>query len=453
MPQRAALPNCPWYLGLPCALSGMILLGLTVFGVHSLQLGTPTAQAAVGILLLLFAALAVCLLRHENCPSMTTLLLILPIAAALYLRLICLDHQTLDYQSFLTKWAAYFRDNGGFSALKHPIGDYNVPYLYFMAAISYLPVPDLYLIKLFSVLFDILLAWAGLCLSRQLCRENSPVPLVCFTLLLLLPTVVLNSACWAQCDSLYVSLMLLALSLVLENRPKTSVLLLAVAFSFKLQTVFLIPLWCVFWYTRRVKFPHLLLFPVGYLVTILPALALGKPLGDILGIYLNQVGEYSNYLTLNAPSIFAFLPYKAQVNTVLASALGIGAAFLLVFVLLGLLLWQRKQVTPQLLLTASAVLAIGVPFLLPNMHERYFFLADILTLVWACTDRRRVPIALLVQVSSLSCYSTYLTLQYTLPIQLLGQYYVMAFEASLMLAALAWTLAAFGKQVWSNLRP
>ena len=42
---------------------------------------------------------------------------------------------------------------GGFAAVKLPIGNYNAPYLYFLAAISYLPIPDLYLIKLFSILF------------------------------------------------------------------------------------------------------------------------------------------------------------------------------------------------------------------------------------------------------------------------------------------------------------
>lgn len=442
MPQRAALPDCPRYFALPCALSGLILLILTFTGTQFLELGTPAARAAVGLLLLVSAALALCLLRREGCPGMTVLLLLLPIAAALYLRLLCLDRQTHDYQTFLAQWAAFFRDNGGFSAIKEPLGDYNVPYLYFLAAISYLPIPDLYLIKLFSILCDVLLAWGGLRLTRQFCREGSPAPLVCFTLLLLLPTCVLNGACWAQCDSLYTALLLLALSAVLEGRPKTSVLLLALAFSFKLQTVFLIPLWCAFWFTGRVKFRHLLLFPAGYALTILPALALGKPLGDILGIYLGQMGEQSA-LTLNAPSVFSFLPYGAQADTLLASRLGIAAAFALVFALLGLLFGKRGRITPQLLLAAAAVLALGVPFLLPHMHERYFFPAGVITLVWACTNRKRFPIALLTELSSLSCYSAYLNLRYTLPLYLGGQYYVMALEAFLMLCALVGSAAVF----------
>ncbi len=439
---RSALPDVPWYFGVPAAAAGLILIICTVIGASSLTLGTGAARTVTGLLMVLPVLLALILLHKEGCPEMTLFLLVLPVALALYLRLLFLDHQTHDYQTFLAQWAAYFRDNGGFAALKEPVGNYNVTYLYFLAAISYLPVPDLYLIKIFSILCDVLLAWGGLRLTRQFTKENSPAPLICFGLLLLLPTVLLNGACWAQCDSLYTALILLSLSSVLEERPKTSVLLLALAFSFKLQTVFVIPLWCVFWFTKRVKFRHLLLFPVGYAVTIVPALLLGKPLRDILGIYLGQMGEHETYLTLNAPSVFAFLPYQAQVDTALLSTLGIIAAFVLVFAVLGVLFFLRRRITGKIILAAATVLALGVPFLLPHMHERYFFPAGMLAIVWACTDTRRIPIAALTELCSLSCYSTYLRLKYTLPLLIGGRYYVMTFEAILILIALVWSIAA-----------
>lgn len=450
MKLRPSLPDVPWYFGVPAALSGLIFLVCTVLGSTSLQLGTAAAKTACGLLLVLPLLLALFLLQREGCPTMSTFLLLLPVALSLYLRLLLLDHQTHDYQTFLAQWAAFFRDNGGFAALKEPVGNYNVPYLYILAALSYLPVPDLYLIKIVSVLCDVLLAWSGLRLARRFCREDSPAPLICFGVLFLLPTVVLNGSCWAQCDSVYTALLLLALSAVFEKRPKTSVLLLAVAFSFKLQTVFLIPLWCAFWFTGRVKFRHLLLFPAGYAITILPALLLGRPLGDILGIYLGQMGEHETYLTLNAPSVYAFLPYQAQVDTALLSTVGIIAAFVLVFAVLGVLFALRRRVTDEMLLAAAAVLALGIPFLLPHMHERYFFPAGMITLVWACTNRRRIPIAALTELCSLSCYSTYLRLKYTLPLLIDGRYYVMSFEAVLILIALVWSIGALLRSLTAN---
>ena len=181
-------------------------------------------------------------------------------------------------------------------------------------------------------------------------------------------------------------------------------LLLGIAFSFKLQTVFVLPLWGGLWLLRRVRFRELLWFPAAYAATCVPALLLGKPLGDILGVYFGQAAEYSGYLNLNAPNMYALIPHGAEVNTALAARLGILAAFALAAAVLAALLVFRRQADDRALLAAAVVLAIGVPFLLPHMHERYFFLADVLALAWACAFPRSAPCALLVELASLGAY-------------------------------------------------
>lgn len=440
-------PDCPWFFAYPCAAVVVVLITLISIGSQALSLGTTGNHLAVNILFVCLLCLAAFLLYAEQCPTKTILLLLLPVAAALYLRLCLLDHQTHDYQTFLAQWVEFFRQNGGFSAIGLSVGDYNMPYLYFLAAISYSSIPDLYLIKIFSILFDLLLAWAAMRLCRRLCQDGSVAPLLCFTLFLFLPTFVLNGSFWGQCDSLYAALILLAADCALGDRPNVSVLLLAVAFSFKLQTVFLLPLWCVFWFIGRIKFRHLLLFPVGYAITILPALLLGKPLDEILSVYLTQAVEYNSRLTLNAPSIFSLFPYGVEVDVSLFSRIAIIAAFVFLFALLLILLLNRKRLTSRTILAAGAVMAIGIPFLLPHMHERYFFLAGVVTLLLACTDIRFIPVAVLTELSSLCSYTTYLRLKYTLPFQLGSHYFVMAFEGLLMLAALVWCIVLFFRQL------
>lgn len=440
-------PDCPWFFAYPCAAVVIVLITLISIGSQALALGTAGSHLAINILFLCLLFLAAFLLYSEQCPTKTVLLLLLPVAAALYLRLCLLDHQTHDYQTFLAQWVEFFRQNGGFSAIGLSVGDYNMPYLYFLATISYSAIPDLYLIKIFSILFDLLLAWAAMRLCRRLCQDSSIAPLLCFTLFLFLPTFVLNGSFWGQCDSLYAALILLAADCALGDRPKASVLLLAVAFSFKLQTVFLLPLWCVFWFVGRIKFRHLLLFPVGYAITILPALLLGKPLDEILSVYLTQAVEYNSRLTLNAPSVFSLFPYGVEVDVSLFSRIAIIAAFVFLFALLLFLLLNRKRLTSRTILAAGAVMAIGIPFLLPHMHERYFFLAGAVTLLLACTDIRFVPVAVLAELSSLCSYTTYLRLKYTLPFQLGSHYFVMGFEGLLMLAALVWCIVLFFRQL------
>lgn len=356
------------------------------------------------------------------------------LVAALALRVPMLSHQTYDYQDFLAPWVQFFRTNGGFLALKEPLGDYNVPYLYFLAAFSYLPIPDLYLIKALSLAFDLLLAFTGGRLARRVFGGTHAYP-AAFSILLLLPTVILNGAYWGQCDSLYAALTILALTDALEEHPARSVTWLGLAFSFKLQTIFLIPLWCVLWYSKRLKFRHLCLFPVSYFAAILPALLLGRPLLSILGVYFKQAGQYHDRLTLNAPSVFALIPHGTEVNADLFARLGIAAAFLLV---VGLLLWlffYRSRLTDQHILTAALILAIGVPFFLPYMHDRYFFLAETLSVVWALGAYHRTPVPVCVQIAGFGGYHAYLVLRYAFP---------MAWGSWLMLISLAAVTVALG---------
>ena len=102
--------------------------------------------------------------------------------------------------------------------------------------------------------------------------------------------------------------------------------------------------------------------------------------------------------------MYALIPHGAEVNTALAARLGILAAFALAAAVLAALLVFRRQADDRALLAAAVVLAIGVPFLLPHMHERYFFLADVLALAWTCAFPRSAPCALLVELASLGAY-------------------------------------------------
>ncbi len=62
---------------------------------------------------------------------------------------------------------------------------------------------------------------------------------------------------------------------------------------------------------------------------------------------------------------------------------------------------KRGQLSDDAVLGAAVLLAIGIPFLLPHMHDRYFFCADILSLVLAFAAPWSTAAALLVQFASL----------------------------------------------------
>ena len=373
-------------------------------------------EFVVYLLLALEALLALLGLRRAGCLkgkgawAVSVLLLLLAFAARAYV----FDYETLDYQNFLTKWVDYFRANGHFRALNRSVGNYNIPYLYFLAFFSLLPIRDLYLIKLLSTGFDVLLAWSAMKLLGRFTQKNG-VLLACFFTVLCLPTVFLNSAVWAQCDSSYAALLLLALYLALDERPAASMICAALAFGFKLQAVFVLPVFAVLWMAGKFKWQHFLLFPASYVLLVLPAVLLGRPFWETLTLYFSQTGSIGDALNYNSSSVFAILwrlPASAQ-----TSRIAVAAAFAFMLFVLGACFVRRRDLTDRAILAAAVLLAAGIPFLLPHMHDRYFFCADILSVVLAYAAWLCAAAAVLCQFASGLGYHAYLKMRFLLPMR------------------------------------
>lgn len=336
------------------------------------------------------------------------------IAAAFILRAALFDYETLDYQNFLTHWVDYYRSNGGFKALARSNGNYNIPYLYFMALFSYSGIRDLYLIKLLSCFFDVVLA----CSVMKLTARMTIVPakrLAAFFAVLFLPTVVLNGALWGQCDSIYVSLALLGVVLALEDRPVLSMMCMAASFGFKLQAVFLLPVCAVLWMYGKYEIKHFFVFPLTYLVMVLPAVMLGRPLSDAIMLYFDQAGTVGSGLNYNSPSVFAFFWRLSESEGAIAARYGIAAAFALMLAVLVLCFVKRKNLNDRAVIFSLLVFVIGIPFLLPHMHDRYFFAADVVSVaVAAFLPELVLFIAVPVEFASFLGYYAYLHMRYLL---------------------------------------
>ena len=338
------------------------------------------------------------------------------------------DYETLDYQNFLHPWVEFFRANGGFRALKTPVGNYNIPYLYFMALFSYLPVRDLYLIKLLSVFFDLLLAWSAMMLLGRY-TDSVPRRLGLFFAVLFWPTVFLNSAVWGQCDGIYVALAVLGLWLALEDKPVWSMLCITLSFGFKLQAVFLLPLWAVLWMVGKFNWKHFLIFPAAYVVLVLPAVLLGRPFLDTVTLYFSQTGSIGSGLNYNSPSVFAIFWRIREPQP--ASAIAIVISFVFLLNLLAVVWVNRARLNEKGILALAVLMAVGIPFLLPHMHDRYFYAADVLTLILAFACPAYFAAALLTEFASFLGYHAYLKMRY-----LLYMYYgAYALIVTLVLAA------------------
>lgn len=335
-------------------------------------------------------------------------------ALALVLRALVFGYETLDYQNFLTRWVDFFRQRGGWRALSEPVGNYNIPYLYFMALFSYSSVKDLYLIKLLSTVFDVLLAYSAMRLVSRW-QKSVWLRLGCFFTVLLWPTVFLNSAVWAQCDSIYVALALLGIDLALDDRPVLAMTCMALSFGFKLQAVFILPVCAVLWMQGKFRWYHFLVFPAVYVLMVLPAVIIGRPFMDTVLLYFGQTGSIGTGLNYNSPSVFALI--RGVADTDAASKAGIVGAFAYMLAVLGVCFIGHRRLNDQAVFAAAVLLAVGIPFLLPHMHDRYFYAADILTLALAFAFPVYSPAALLTEFASLLGYHAYLKMRYLLPMR------------------------------------
>ena len=339
---------------------------------------------------------------------------ILLLAAAFYARALALPYETLDYQDFLKVWVQYFRDWGGFRGLRFSVGNYNIPYLYFLAAISYSGIYDLFLIKLFSIFFDVLLAFSAAGITG-LFYDSPTRKLTAFFLTLFLPTVFLNGSLWGQCDSVYTALGMLGVYYGLKRKSALSVILITLSFAVKLQAVFILPFYAVLLMKKYIKPQHIMLFPLTYAVSVTPAVIAGRPFIDTLTLYFKQTGSIGNGLNYNSSSVFAILDKLTPDDNV--SAVFIILAFIYMFSVLVPAFFSRKGLGRKDMLVILYLLVAGIPFFLPHMHDRYFFAADISALILAVVIPELAPVAVLTQFASLLGYHAYLKMRYLMPMR------------------------------------
>ena len=421
-------------------IAGMTLALLAVQAVYMktalLYAGGWGQTLALSALFALVYGGAMAALARLERPKIGTLAAVGAFLAVMMLaRVAMLDFETADYDSFLSGWVEMFR-RGGFATLAQNVGDYNLLYQYYMLLVARTPLHDLYLIKWLTVAFDYVLALVMMRAARRFGGERAALPVLMLTLAL--PTVLLDGACWGQCDSVYVSLIVLSLLLMETDRPCGAAAALAVAFAFKLQTIFFFPVVLLGLMHRKYRPRHALVFAAAYLVTLIPALLAGRSLGSALSVYASQsMGQYYDRLTYNAPNLYLFFPMlefassqefiwmryipgvdAKGVNSYLTEDLlpAMQSAALyacIVLTLIAVVYWllHAQEVTPDMTLELALFFAIFLPFVMPKIHERYFFLADMLSVLYAAkrADRRFVP--LLVVGASLMSYVPYLMRQ------------------------------------------
>ena len=198
--------------------------------------------------------------KQHTSHSLIKLYFLLFSMIGMYIRYMARDFISYDMQKFLIPWFQTIKSNGGVTALSQQVGDYGLLYQTTIAMLSYTDVNPVYLYKTISVFFDFLLAGSVAYFiskvdSKNLCNNGIGNKIhICYGCVLLLPTVVMNSAFWGQCDSIYTFFLLWSLWFLHKERYDLSFFMLGCSFAFKLQCIFLVPLFLFFYIYKRFSF-------------------------------------------------------------------------------------------------------------------------------------------------------------------------------------------------------
>ncbi len=315
----------------------------------------------------------------------------------LALRYLAREHATTDAVDYLIPWYAFARDHG-IGGLGRAFTNYTPFYSYLLlvaAQFDGLGQP-LALVKAISAVFE----FGCAIVAAQIVWQATKAPWrasMAFCGVWLAPTVIFNGAVWGQADSIWTFFTLVSVSWFMQDR--NGVLPFAVAFAVKAQAVFLGPFVLGMILRRKVHWAWLAAVPAVYVVLVIPVLVAGRPIASVFRVYIDQADTFHR-LTMNAANIWVFAggaPYAigVAIGLVLAAAGGLA---------LSIFIARSRRERPDFILLAACASLMLMPYLLPKMHDRYFYAFELASIALACLNPRYLPIAAVAQFDGVLSY-------------------------------------------------
>ena len=317
-----------------------------------------------------------------------------------------------DMREAYLVWQSYLIEHGRWHALRQPIGMYFPAYYELTTLTSYLDghLNRFVQIKVISFCFDIFAAIVAykvigrIKLREEDERHPSAAQLVAPFTILAGPTIILNGAVWGQCDIVFTSFLLLSTWAVLAEMGALATLFFGFALAFKLQAVILTPFLLAMVLARRIRWWHLLLVPVGWIIALIPPIMNGAHVWDYLLQPNSQAGAFP-VLAIGVGNPWGFAQFVGlTVRIALPLGLAITAALFLALGLWGSAAGFRSPVNT---LALAALSAQAMPYFMPKMQGRYFLPAEVFLGVLSCVDLAFALPAGLVILASLLAYSEY----------------------------------------------
>lgn len=323
------------------------------------------------------------------------------IILALIVRLPFISFKSRDYLWNFSIWYNTIVENGNYAALKYGLSNYLV-YTYLLAtATAFFPYFKLLSIKFIVIFFDFVLAFFVYKCVRHRYNKSVMIPIMAALVTLLAPTVVLNSSMWGQSEAMYTAFMIASLYGLLTNRQSWALLAFGLSLSIKPQALFLAPLFLWLLLKKEINWRYFFLAPLIYLASLAPAWLIGRPLDDLL---FNNIRRYQAVWSEPVYHMPHLYQWASDFNY---SLYNWGITIAIIVVLVSALLVYKlplEMAREDLIIYLAALSVTMTPFILPRMHDRYLFPADIITIILVFYRPKYWYMAILISLTSLNTY-------------------------------------------------
>jgi Gpi18-like mannosyltransferase len=150
---------------------------------------------------------------------------------------------------------------------------------------------------------------------------------------------------------------------------------------------------------RRIHPAWLAAVPAVYVILAIPVLVAGRSLGSVISVYADQANTFDR-LFISAANIWMFaasVPYPigVAIGVVLATLAGLA---------LSIFVTRSRRADPEFILLVACASLMLMPYLLPKMHERYFYGFELASIALACINPRYLPFAVIAQIDGVLAY-------------------------------------------------
>jgi Gpi18-like mannosyltransferase len=312
-----------------------------------------------------------------------------------------------DLENSLIPWYNFLLEHGAFSALVADFSNYTPSYLYLLSigTLAHGVFGPATVIRAISVSFNaiaVVLVYLFAVATGWSRSKAIQIALIFFAL----PEMILNSLVWGQSDIIYTLFLMAFIYFLLKERCWLATMMLGIAFAFKLQAVFIGPFVLYLLLVRLLLWRQLLLAPLMYLLFMVPSALAGRSWRDLLTIYLNQA-KWGESMSVNAPNPYFVLDRLFPDSYRFGIYIGFVLAAIVCLVLVTSFVRRGRSQSPHSLLLMATLTLTVTPYVLPKMHERYFFPAGAMAFLLAVVRPSSWPIVVLIQAANLCAYTRF----------------------------------------------